>query len=269
MQELKGIKPILEKLLKTSASKTPNESFEYACPACLDTGWVTIEGKGAKWCECLKSKRYSQLIERIPPEYRPITLANVQPQVKRHPKQAAVLDAIKEDPSMSLLLSGRVGSGKSLIGWLLYRHAIEAGRPVAALPLSELLAQFRRYECGGDTLPAITAENLRVDTPRWFVFLDEFDKARPSEFASEQLFLLMDAVYTYRHQLVVTSNLGKDELREHWAKTSEQYGASIMRRLLELDGITRVGMFDEPAQNKTDNPTASGPHEHNAHGERN
>lgn len=143
---------------------------------------------------------------------------------------------------MSLLLSGKVGCGKSLVGWLLYRQAIEDERPAIALPLAELLAQFKRYECGGE-VPALTAENLRTDKQRWFIFLDEFEKARPSEFSSEQLFLLMDAIYTYRHQLVITSNCDKDGLRAHWSQASDQYGVSIMRRLLELDGIVSVDLF--------------------------
>lgn len=203
---------------------------------------MVVAGRGAKRCWCAKSQIQDRLLKRIPPEYRRFTLENILPDITRHEMQTVLLAAVKDDPAQSLLLSGRVGCGKSLVGWLLYRHAIEADRPVVALPLAELLAQFRRYECGGE-LPVITAESLRSDKQRWFVFLDEFEKARPSEFACEQLFLLLDAIYTYRHQLVITANVDKDGLRAHWSQTSEQYGVSIMRRLLELDGITRVEMF--------------------------
>jgi DNA replication protein DnaC len=238
------LKPIIAKLT-TSALETQRKlsEFKHDCEACLDTGWVVVEGKGAHWCECFKSKRYARLIDRIPPEYRLFTLENILPDISRHEKQVDLFAAAKADPSQSFLLSGRVGCGKSLVGWLLYREAIEQGRPVVAMTLAELLAQIRKYECGSNELPAITADSLRDDTCRWFVFLDEFDKARPSEFACEQLFLLVDAIYTFRHQLVITSNLDKDELRAHWSKASEQYGASIMRRVIELDGLTRVELF--------------------------
>lgn len=209
----------------------------------MDTGWIVIEGQGAKRCECLASARRQRLLDRIPPEYRDFDLATIEPDETRHPKQAALLAAIRENPQTSLLLSGRVGCGKSLFGWLCYKAAIEQNRVAVALPLAELLLQFRRYETGGDTLPDITFESLRTDKRRYFLFLDEFDKARPSEFAGEQLYMLMDAIYTYRHQLVVTSNVDKDGLRQHWSRASEQYGASIMRRLLELENMTRVEMF--------------------------
>ena len=209
---------------------------------CSDTGWI-VTPRGAKPCECLKSKQRTRLLDRIPPEYRGFDLATIQPDPTRHEGQASLITALRKDADISLLLSGKVGCGKSLIGWLLYKSAIEHDRPAVALPLAELLGQFRRYECGSDTLPAVTSENLRDSSRRWFLFLDEFDKARPSEFAGEQLFLLMDAVYTYRHQLVVTSNVDKDALREKWSQASEQYGVSIMRRLLELDGMARKEMF--------------------------
>jgi len=169
-------------------------------------------------------------------------LATVRPDLSRHAGQASLVDALRVNPDLSLLLAGKVGCGKSFFGWLLYKRAIELDRPAVALPLAELLGQFRRYECGSDQHPAVTSETLR-ESRRWLIFLDEFDKARPTEFAAEQLFLLMDAVYTYRHQLVITSNVGKDELRERWSQASEQYGVSIMRRVLELDGMARKEMF--------------------------
>jgi DNA replication protein DnaC len=184
-----------------------------------------------------------QLLERIPAEYRSFDLSSVQPDTNRHPGQASLVPALQSNPESSLLICGRVGCGKSLFGWLLYKRAVESGRPAVAAPLAELMAEFRRYECGDDKLPSVMSADLRSDRRRWLIFLDEFDKARASEFATEQLFLLMDAIYAGRHQLIVTSNLCKDELRAHWSRASEQYGVSIMRRLLELEGMARKEMF--------------------------
>jgi DNA replication protein DnaC len=226
----------------SAGSKPPG----YACATCSDLGWVSVERNGkraSKPCECLKAKRRARLLNRIPPEYRRFDLATIEPDPKRSEDQAKLIDALRAGPDMSLLLSGRVGSGKSLVGWLLYKRATEQERPSVALPLAELLGQFRRYECGSDQLPVVTSEDLRDSSRRWFVFLDEFDKARPTEFAGEQLFLLMDAIYTYRHQLVVTSNLCESDLRDRWSQASEQYGLSIMRRLLELNSLVYHEMF--------------------------
>jgi DNA replication protein DnaC len=191
----------------------------------------------------LEAKLRTRLLDHIPAEYRGFDLAAIQPDLRRHPDQASLIAALQADPAMSIFLAGRVGCGKSLFGWLLYKRAIESNRPAVAAPLAELMAEYRRYECGGDKLPSVLSADLREDKRRWLIFLDEFDKARPTEFATEQLFLLLDAIYAGRHQLVVTSNIGKDELRERWSTASEQYGVSIMRRLLELDGMRRKEMF--------------------------
>lgn len=232
------LKLVIPERLKSleSAPLAGSEPPAYACADCRDLGWL-ITDRGAKPCECLLASRRRKLLDRIPPEYRGFDLALIEPDPERSQDQASLIEALRANPNLSLLLSGRVGSGKSLVGWLLYKWAIERERPTVALPLAELLGQFRRYECGSDQLPVVTSEDLRDSSRRWLIFLDEFDKARPTEFAGEQLFLLMDAIYTYRHQLVVTSNLSKDDLRARWSRASEEYGVSVTRRLLELDGL--------------------------------
>jgi DNA replication protein DnaC len=214
----------------------------YNCAKCQDLEWL-ITKHGAKRCECLEARLRTQLLASIPAEYRAFDLATIKPDTNRHPGQASLIPKLHAYPEASLLLCGKVGCGKSLFGWLLYKHAVECGRPAVAAPLAELMAEYRRYECGGDKLPSVMSADLRSDKRRWLIFLDEFDKARASEFAAEELFLLMDAVYAGRHQLIVASNLTKDELRAHWSQASEQYGVSIMRRLLELDGMARKEMF--------------------------
>lgn len=224
-----------------SATAKFSESV-YDCEKCQDLEWV-VTARGAKQCDCLQTKLRTRLLERIPAEYRAFDLATIEPDVNRHPGQASLVEFLRSAPDRSLLLCGRVGCGKSLFGWLLYKRAVEDGRPAVAAPLAELMAEYRRYECGGDKLPSVISADLRSDKRRWLIFLDEFDKARASEFATEQLFLLLDAVYAGRHQLIVTSNVDKDGLRSHWSRESEQYGVSIMRRLLELDGMARKEMF--------------------------
>ena len=235
------IKTALEKVLKSTESGCQRPS-DYRCAECRDIGWIRTD-RGSKKCDCLQRQIQARMLAQIPPEYRGMTLATVSPDPARHAKQSSTIQSVKANPGGSFLFCGRAGSGKSLMAWMLYREAIDADRSAVALPLSELLTQFRRYETGGDQIPAVTSEILRDDKRRYFVFLDEFDKARPSEFASEQLFLIADAIYSFRHQFVITSNYGVNQLREHWSRASEQYGVSIMRRLLELDGMICVEMF--------------------------
>jgi len=130
-----------------------------------------------------------------------------------------------------------------MFGWLLYREAVEAGRIAVALPLSELLAQYRVWEKDSDKLASIMPEDLRQNRRRYFLFLDELEKARPSEYAGEMLFRLTDAAYSFGHQLVVTTNATKQGLAEHWSKNGDTYGVSILRRILEMEDGYEVPMW--------------------------
>lgn len=196
-----------------------------------------------KPCKCLSDWRRDLKLARIPPRYRKQTLESINPLEAAHPKQRDLIPVLRERPGASFLLFGRNGSGKSLLGWALYRHAVGEGRPVAACSVADLLMQYRTFEFDREQVPVVNAETLRCSEDRYFVFLDEFEKSRPTEFAAESLFRLLDAVYCNHHQLVITTNLTPKQLQEHWAGASEYYGGSIMRRLFELQDSISVEMF--------------------------
>lgn len=182
-------------------------------------------------------------MNRIPTIYRGFALETIKPDLTRHRTQAMVIATMQRQPETSYALFGENGCGKSLFGWLLYRKAIEDGRYAVALPLSELLAQFRAWEKEPDNLPAITPGDLRQSKRRYLIFLDEIEKARPSEFAAEMLFALVDAAHSFDHQLIVTSNLKPEELSAHWARNGSSYGPSIMRRVMEMRDGLEVPMY--------------------------
>lgn len=235
--------------LNRIASRSPSgqTSASYSCEPCSDTGWVHVyseDGRclGVRECVCLFERKRDRAIARIPPQYRNISLETLHPRPDLHPTQSSLIPELIAHPEASFLLFGRNGSGKSLCGWALYRRALEEGRPAVGLPTAELLAEFRRWEVSGAE-PSVTAELLRDDRRRWLIFLDEFEKARPSEFAGEGLFALLDAAYNYRHQVVITSNLTPSGLQDHWQRASESYGTSILRRLLELPDAVHCELF--------------------------
>lgn len=247
MGNLTHLSEYLDKLQLRSTSRP--ESELYKCPPCSDTGWVHVldeqgRSRGVTECVCLARQKRDRAIARIPSAYRGARLEALEPRPDLHPTQAALIPEMQANPGASFLLFGRNGCGKSLCGWALYRRALEDSRPAVGLPTAELLAEFRRWEVNG-TEPCVTAEALRDDRRRWLIFLDEFEKARPSEFAGEALFALLDAAYNYRHQVVITSNLTPAGLQDHWQRASETYGTSIMRRLLELPDAVHVELFGE------------------------
>ena len=128
------------------------------------------------------------------------------------------------------------------MGWTLFRYAIGKRRPALACTVRDLLADFRRIEIGvreDETLhaPRITSDELKRPGKRWLLFFDEFEKARPTEFASEQLFNVLDAAKSFNHQLVITSNLSAEDLRRHWGRIDMIWGNSIMTRLQDCHEI--------------------------------
>lgn len=207
------------------------------CPNCED-GWTVEPGKGARRCDCLRQKIKQRALDRIPTIYRNHRLATIQPDAQRHARQLKLIPFMRANPELSYALYGTNGSGKSLLGWLLYREAVESGRFAVGMPLADLLEQFRRWELHSDDLPAVTPGDLRQSKRRYTLFFDEIEKCRPSEYASEMLFRLVDAAYSFNHQLIITSNFQPKELSAHWATNGGSYGPSIIRRITEIqDGI--------------------------------
>lgn len=194
-------------------------------------------------CPCRKSRRYRGI---VPKHFERFNLARLRPRAENHPAQREVIQALRRDPQSSYLLCGRNRAGKSLMGWCLLRQAVCDGRRVAAVNLAVLLDQYRalekplRDEEALPPRPKILAADLE-GANNWLVLLQEFDKPRPTEYASERLFELIDMAFNYEHQLVITSNMDVNELAQHWSTASPRFGRSIMSRLVEKCG--QVNMF--------------------------
>jgi len=90
--------------------------------------------------------------------------------------------------------------------WALYARAAEQNRPAVAMSLSELIEDFRRAETTS--------------------------------------YRLLDAAYSYRHQQVVTSQLDRRKLEQHWAEAGAGYGQAIMRRVSEINGAIYLTLFE-------------------------
>jgi DNA replication protein DnaC len=67
--------------------------------------------------------------------------------------------------------------------------------------------------------------------------LDDIDKGRPTEYGAEQIFLAVDQRVTHGSSLLVTTNLGLDELRDRWPET---YGPAIVSRLVGHCELVRI-----------------------------
>jgi hypothetical protein len=85
--------------------------------------------------------------------------------------------------------------------------------------------------------PDITVEKIEEAVRRGFkprVFLEEIDKIKPSEFAINQIFRIFDALDRHRGQLVIDTNLSKQEFMDI-------YGEPIARRVKENCNVKEYG----------------------------
>jgi DNA replication protein DnaC len=213
---------------------------------CEGTGWRLIEGAGVRECQCRLDAKLERKLASIPTEYERLRLEEIRPNLHRHPKQAFFWRTIQAHPDRSYLICGRPGAGKSAAMWALYARAVEQRRPVAAISLAELVDEYKRAEISRideGVEPRIAPADLKTKRERWFVGIDDFHIGRPTRFTGEMVYRLLDAVYSYRHQLVITSQLDKRKLEERWAEAGEGYGGAILRRILEIADFSYLTLF--------------------------
>jgi DNA replication protein DnaC len=221
------------------------------CKECSDTGLIYTKMEdgtnGTRKCICKKKKAIEEALARIPEKFGIPKLEELQPREEYHPDQPYAVEYIKAHPNDSYLFAGANGTGKSHMAYALYTHAVFSGRPAIALTVRDLLAQFRRMELGEVTKEGrpyraeVTMEDLKQKSTKWTILLDEFEKARVTEFTCEMLFALLDAAWKYGHQLLVTTNMDMPELTERWEDIDAVYGQSIAKRI--AGACTGIGLF--------------------------
>lgn len=176
-------------------------------------------------------------IAKIPPKFADVRLETIVPRQG----QEAAAEFIKSNPTRSYLLSGKFGSGKSMMMWALYRAAAERGKNrLVTCTLAELLGEYRSFINGGHR-PRLNAAELKQKKVQYSIFFDDIDKAKPTEYAAEQFFEIVNAIYEYGHQVVITTNLSLGGLVDHFDRADERYGGAIVRRL--VDNAKIVEMF--------------------------
>lgn len=233
-------------LQRLKLSKQSDPTASYKCHECGDSGLMPLvliengkEYDAVRNCKCKVERIRTGRIGMIPKHFQSMSLDALRPNLRKHRKQAEILDYLRNNPLKSYVFSGKVGVGKSTFAWALCHHAIDGQVPrFVACSLVELLQEYRTWFAASTKdqqapWPRVIPNQLRQNETKYFIMLDDIDKARPTEYASELLFDLTDAIYAYGHQVVVTTNLPLLKLIKHFEKADPQYGASIVRRLTD------------------------------------
>jgi DNA replication protein DnaC len=217
------------------------ETLRAPCPlgACDGSGWL-VEDDVARPCDC-RQRRLAQARARgvnqtLPPRYRSVSFdAPPVSDMARDPRTRKAVEAIAAfvenldanlEAGRGLWLMGDVGTGKTTLAMLVSRHAVSSGATVAIYSLPRLLARIRRtYDADPreDSYLGFFERLTSVD----LLHVDDLGAEKRSDWVLEQLYAIVDERYQSRRAVVVTTNLGPDDLEE-------QLGPRIVSRLTEM-----------------------------------
>ncbi len=131
------------------------------------------------------------------------------------------------------LLVGPVGVGKSRLA-VAAANEMLMRRRVRFFSAPMILARLG----SGDFGSAVREDVLTALTGTLPLIIDDLDKARPSPYAAEVMFLAVDTRADGAAPLMVTTNKRLSELAEQWP---DPYGAAIASRLSLLEGARADG----------------------------
>jgi DNA replication protein DnaC len=203
-----------------------NEPAEVSgfCPErlCDGSGWLLDEEQNvARPCPC-RERRISRSASRrigtgIPKRYRGVSferqpVADMDPYVLQSVRQFVRRIEKNLDDGRGLWFFGDVGTGKTSLAMIVSKAALEAGRSVAIYSVPRLLADIKEtYEADADRSYAELFRRLcDVD----LLHLDDLGAEKRTEWVLEQLYSIVNERWQNERSIVVTTNLGLDELRD-------------------------------------------------------
>lgn len=229
------------------------------CPLCYGAKMEVIPGKGARPCECVRSKERDKLLRSFPERntrFGVPSLADLKPfipdeQSDQDPGirdqilefQTRVIAHVQKNPFRSLNLCGKNKIGKSQIAFSILLNAHQAGRNVKFFKMKELLndhAESARQRFGGGMsseeiystaiTPRLTIRELEESIRKYTILIDEFHNwilsSTESQFSN--VFETLDSIKANRHQVVILSNYPFEWLEKAMKARKSKLGDSVV-----------------------------------------
>jgi DNA replication protein DnaC len=212
---------------------------DQVCPlgVCDGSGWILGPEDVARACDCrekrLRRGRGRGVASVIPPRYRGVSFdrppaTEIEPMVVRVVRSWVEDLEANLDAGRGLWLMGDTGTGKTTLAMLVSKAALQDSRSVAIYSLPKLLARIRRTydsEPGGDSYLSFFERLTSVD----LLHIDDLGAEKRSDWVLEQLYALVNERYESQRSMLVTTNLGQQQLEE-------QIGPRTVSRLVEICG---------------------------------
>ncbi len=160
--------------------------------------------------------------------------ATFESYLARNPQQERAVALMRGLPEGSWYLTGHYGSGKTHLFYAQYHEMAVAGKTRCHVRTTrELVEELKRMELdGGFVSPVMVAAYAYAP---YHLFWDDIDKLKPTDFRTEVLFELVDALYRQKHGLTVTANYSLQDLVER-----ERMHPAIVRRLDDMCRVIQI-----------------------------
>ena len=210
-----------------------------ACPdnRCDGSGFLwDDDARRARPCSCrparMARKRASAVAGRLPKRFRGVSfdrepVASMNDALIRAVR--AYVQAIRERlaEGQGLWFTGDVGTGKTTLAMLVSKAAMEADRTVAIYSLPRLLGMLRDSydDDAAYSLNELLDRLCAVD----LLHIDDVGAEQSSPWVLEQLYTIVNTRYEDGRALLLTTNLGREEL-------IQQIGLRTVSRIYEICG---------------------------------
>lgn len=120
------------------------------------------------------------------------------------------LFAIDGNERNSLIISGNVGTGKTHLAAAIANKLVSKGIPVLFATFGEHLEHIKEEYDHTDKKEYLSRmKNIPM------LVIDDIGKEKPTEWSQQVLFDVMNFRYEHKYPMVITTNLGERDLREH------------------------------------------------------
>ena len=216
------------------AIRSTSRASEPVCSLCEGTGWRRAgndDSIGYSQCECVKARLVAARLGVIPVLFRDAAFESYHP---RNPQQTMAVALMRSAPEGSWYITGHYGSGKTYLFYAQYREMAAAGRTRCHVRTTrDLIEELKKMELESAFVsPVMAAADACAP---YHLFWDDIDKLKLTEFKTEVLFELVDALYRRKHGLTVTSNLSLQDLMER-----ERMHPAIVRRLDDMCRVIQI-----------------------------
>ena len=198
----------------------------YTCPACQDTGYVSLENGLKEKCECFKKKELVYLYEdsNLQGVLTTDRFSNLSYDYCSGEDLERLRGAVRISMNFvetfgrgeNLLFYGTVGTGKSFLSGCIANALLEKGIPVVYFSAVGLFETLSRYTFDGnakESLYNFCKELYNYD----LVIVDDLGTELLSSFVTSQLFSFLNEREIRKKSTIISTNLNLSELRDRYS----------------------------------------------------